>query len=132
MSNTEVPIRVPLTSGPVTYGTSCATDDACANPLYVYDGQHVRLCGNTCQRLFTSILQSEVESALRNQGLMTPLPPLPVDVTWGYSCGMPIPDAGLIESDAASPPSADAGADAGGGGSVDAGPAPGDASIDGP
>jgi hypothetical protein len=113
----------PPSTTTVKYGTSCATDDACGNPLYVFDSEHIRICQNTCQRLVASIVASEILSAGRNQGLTTPLPPLPVDVDWGYSCSSPIPDASIVESDSAPLPLPDAGPgeDAGSVGTFDAG-----------
>jgi hypothetical protein len=101
----------PPSTATVSYAASCATDDACGNPLYVFDNQHIRICQNTCQRLVSSIVASEILSAGRNQGLTTPLPPLPVDVEWGYTCGAPIPDASIVESGSAPlpPPVVDAG-----------------------
>ncbi|MGO9710042.1 MAG: hypothetical protein ACLQBL_14335 [Polyangiaceae bacterium] len=106
--------------------TGCGLDDANTNPIYVFDNQHIRICQNTCQRLVTSITDNEIATGQRNQGRVTPLPPLPQDVTWSFSC-VNIPEAGIVESGSA--PNVIGGEDAGedaavedAGGIVDAGP----------
>ena len=122
------PDYAPLTAGKsattvnVSYATSCASDDASANPLYVFDNQHIRICQNTCQRLVTSITDDELITAQRNASNPgTPFAPLPLEVGWGYACGTPIPDAGIVESGSAPIGVADGGVVDGGTGGSDAG-----------
>jgi hypothetical protein len=113
----------------VTYSDKgCGLDLAESNQLYVFDNQHIRICQNTCQRLVQSIKDDELITAQRNQGRVTPLPQLPLDVSWSYPCDN-IPDAGvLVESGSGPNIVPEAGADAsedGGiedGGAEDAGP----------
>jgi hypothetical protein len=101
----------------VAFARSCAADDAQNNPLYVLDNGHIRICQNTCKRLVTSTTDDEILSGQRNAGRPVPLPDLPLEVTWSYSCAAGRPDAGPgpLEAGAGSAPIsvADAGSDAG-------------------
>jgi hypothetical protein len=105
----------------VSYASSCGADDATTNPLYVFDNQRIRICQNTCERLTTSVYDSQIIVGIEEASAGRALPPLPVDVGWGYSCGTAIPDASIVESGSAPiSATADAGVDASSGDGLDA------------